>query len=236
MVTRCRASLDTVFGVSRATCLANPRTERIGLRAQQRFGPFASVEHLEFLWFMWEIREASDSANVVIVSKLTLRKCSWHGNCVCVCVCVNFRPHCTLTHTSKSQLPCKRYQLILSGAKSISVLHTLPHISPTWSLKIPPPVSVQVLAWSPAWPSLSWMSSLCFDVKAEINLLFPPGSWHVGPSVFAQWSGGFHWAGIKPQTNLAQLIVLSSSHLDPVMFCRHRSSSSSWYFLFRTLH
>lgn len=56
--------------------------------AQQRHRLFASLQHLESVWFMWEKWEASDRANVVTVSKPTLRKCSCLGNCVCVCVCV----------------------------------------------------------------------------------------------------------------------------------------------------
>lgn len=77
-------TLYTVFGVSRATCLANQKMERRGPRAQWRRRLFASLEHLESLWFMWEILEAGDRANVVTVPKPTLRKCSWLGKCVCV--------------------------------------------------------------------------------------------------------------------------------------------------------
>lgn len=79
-------TLYTVFGVSRATCLANQKMERRGPRAQWRRRLFASLEHLESLWFMWEILEAGDRANVVTVPKPTLRKCSWLGKCVCVCL------------------------------------------------------------------------------------------------------------------------------------------------------
>lgn len=92
-----------------------------------------------------------------------------------------------LTHGCKAHLPCRKTPSALSAMGSVYLLtsHTLTHVVLEF-LEFLPPVSVQVLAWSPARPSLSWMSSLCLDLKAEINLLFPPSSWHLGPSVFAQ--------------------------------------------------
>lgn len=46
---------DTVFGVSCATCSTNSRMEMRGPQAQRRRRLFASLQHLESLWFMWEI-------------------------------------------------------------------------------------------------------------------------------------------------------------------------------------
>lgn len=91
MVTRRRAPVKkhTVFGVSGATHLVNLRIQRRRLQAQRRSSRlFASLQHLESLWFMWEIWEATRRANVVIVSEPTLRKCYGLRNCVCVCVSV----------------------------------------------------------------------------------------------------------------------------------------------------
>lgn len=95
------------------------------------------------------------------------------------------------THRLKSHLTCRENTISsLCHGLSISVhfthSHTLSLTGCPWIPRVPPPVSVQVLAWSLAWPSRSWMSSLCLDLKAEINLLFPSSSWHLGPFVFAQ--------------------------------------------------
>lgn len=67
----------TVRDARCATGLVNLRMRRQGLEAQRRNRLFASLQHLESLWFMWEIWKATARANEVIVSKLALRKCSW---------------------------------------------------------------------------------------------------------------------------------------------------------------
>lgn len=67
----------TVRDVRCATRLVNLRMRRQGLEAQRRNRLFASLQHLESLWFMWEIWKATARAYEVIVSKLALRKCSW---------------------------------------------------------------------------------------------------------------------------------------------------------------
>lgn len=69
--------------------------------AQHRRRLFASLQQLESLWFMWEIWEASDRANVVTVSKPTLRKCSCLGNCVCVCMCAGSLRNYRVEHQMK---------------------------------------------------------------------------------------------------------------------------------------
>lgn len=71
---------DKVFAMCHVLGQPEGRKER----AKQRRRLFASSQHLESLWFMWEIWEAGDRANVVTVSEQSLQKCSCFGNSVCV--------------------------------------------------------------------------------------------------------------------------------------------------------
>lgn len=72
------------------------------------------------------------------------------------------------------------------------------------------------------WPRLfpcplSSASSLSLDSKAEINLLFPSSSWHLRPFVFAQQSGGFHWAA---ETNVDEPCAIKCSICLSSSLCR----------------
>lgn len=77
---------DTVFGVSHATCKANPRAHRRRTpEAQQRRRLCASLQHLESLRSEWEISEASESTSGVAASETALvEMCLAWRPCVCI--------------------------------------------------------------------------------------------------------------------------------------------------------
>lgn len=117
----------------------------------------------------------------------------------------------TSLHTATNPTSDAKKTLSAHSAMALDSL-TLSDTGRPW---VPPPV----LAGGPACLSLPF-NELSLNLKGEINLLFPQSSWQLGPFVYALSSGRFHWAAINSQTNLAQLSVMSSSHLPPVMFCR----------------